>query len=77
MRQSMFSSCSRDSVGLGLSPSPAWHLEQPCAITLPSLLTALPIQLASGLVQKSFIVLSLPRRRPAALTSPGVSPCHW
>ena len=55
------------SPGSGSLPSPAWHFEQPCAITVPSLLSTLPIQLAAGLVQKSFIVLSLPSLRPSGV----------
>ncbi len=73
----MFSSCASLSSGLGFRPRPAWHLEQPWAMTLPSLLTALPIQLASGLVQKSFIVFSLPSLWPSLLTMLGASPSHW
>jgi len=72
----MFSICSVVFSGSGNRPRPAWQAEHPLERISPRLLRVRPIQLASGLVQKSLIVLILPSFLPAELTIAGASPRH-
>ena len=58
-------------------PSPAWHFEQPCDRTSPREFFVMPIHPGPTAVQKSLIVLILPRGFPSALMIAGVWPRHW